>query len=135
MAGTRKGRFSISPLIPSATTDLQVTDPIQSENPFKPELPQVHLLDNPNESPKEGIREESVPITLLNMFRDTLSSKFSEMMSTHKDLIKEFLVREQTREERIRDMLKDISDATKENVALRLENQKLRDLLNSRFNL
>ena len=55
------------------------------------------------------------------------------MLSVHKELIMEFLTRDQGREERIRNLLQEIAETTRENVHLKIENQKLRDILNTRF--
>ena len=55
------------------------------------------------------------------------------MLLMHKELVNDFFQRDQEREERIRALIQDISALTKENVSLKLENKKLRDILHCRF--
>ena len=55
------------------------------------------------------------------------------MLTMHKELVSDFFKRDQVREEKIRSLIQEISQVTKENVALKLENKKLRDILHCRF--
>ena len=55
------------------------------------------------------------------------------MLSSHKDLVMEFLGKDQTREKHVRSLMQEIYEVTEETSSLKIENQMLRDLVKSRF--
>ncbi|CAG9332354.1 unnamed protein product [Blepharisma stoltei] len=76
---------------------------------------------------------DSVPIPVMLMFQDTLSTKFSEMLNMHKELMLKFINKDAAREDKIKKIVQDIADLARENSLLQAENHKLKDSITSKL--
>lgn len=70
--------------------------------------------------------EETVPISYLTLFQETLGNKFTEMLEFHRGLMTEFNLKDIIREEKMKELVDQIADLSKRNSFLQVENQKMR---------
>ena len=71
--------------------------------------------------------EESIPLQILSSFQESLSTKFSEMLRMHRDIMLELINKELSRDEQVKAIIQEISELTKRNTVLQIENANLKN--------
>ena len=137
----QRRKFRITPIDTVEQVDLTISTSIRRQPEEHPAtVAETEPISNlqrpelPRKLPEERVATDGIPASLMNLLQESMTAKITEMVKVHKELVLEMLKKDQEGEQRIRDLVSDITQLNRENTSLHIENQKLKEVLSCRHN-
>ena len=126
----QRRKFRITPIDTVEQVDLTISTSIRrqpEEHPAteKEPISNQHRPESQRKPPEGRAATEGIPSSLMNLLQESMTAEITEMVKVHKELVLEMIKKDQEGEQRVRDLVSDITQLNRENTSLLVESLKL----------